>query len=218
MNTQRGGSKKRKGESLEAEKSLYSTFTAAANSVSQLYTAAVQQTKRAEEQGARQALERVAQFVVKEYGNAPAVPTGVLMEVLRQELQAAQCGTTAIQLPFPVPLLPTGGGLGSESSDAHHSDDEHLMSADQSGPAAGFRRCSSGHHISPPKVRGSSAVAQLPALFQQQQMQQQQQQQQQQLAAAQHHQLMMQQHQQQQHAAAAAAGFMHGFTGQQPFQ
>ena len=144
MNTQRGGSKKRKGESLEAEKSLYSTFTAAANSVSQLYTAAVQQTKRAEEQGARQALvsggglrwgaggrlcpspclsalglcpcrarhglarrspppeprftlalhlkspclqERVAQFVVKEYGNAPAVPTGVLMEVLRQELQ-----------------------------------------------------------------------------------------------------------------------------------
>ena len=31
--------------------------------------------------------ERVAQFVVKEYGNAPAVPTAVLMEVLRQELQ-----------------------------------------------------------------------------------------------------------------------------------
>ena len=29
----------------------------------------------------------MAQFVVKEYGNAPAVPTGVLMEVLRQELQ-----------------------------------------------------------------------------------------------------------------------------------
>ena len=25
--------------------------------------------------------------MVKEYGNAPAVPTGVLMEVLRQELQ-----------------------------------------------------------------------------------------------------------------------------------
>lgn len=31
--------------------------------------------------------ERVAQFVVKEYGNAPAVPTAVLMELLRQELQ-----------------------------------------------------------------------------------------------------------------------------------
>lgn len=31
--------------------------------------------------------ERVAQFVVKEYGNAPSVPTAVLMEVLRQELQ-----------------------------------------------------------------------------------------------------------------------------------
>jgi hypothetical protein len=29
----------------------------------------------------------VAQFVVKEYGNAPAVPTVMLMELLRQELQ-----------------------------------------------------------------------------------------------------------------------------------
>lgn len=29
----------------------------------------------------------MAQFVLKEYGNAPAVPTAVLMEVLRQELQ-----------------------------------------------------------------------------------------------------------------------------------
>jgi hypothetical protein len=31
--------------------------------------------------------ERVAQFVVKEYGNSPSVPTAVVMEVLRQELQ-----------------------------------------------------------------------------------------------------------------------------------
>lgn len=42
--------------------------------------------------------ERVAQFVVKEYGNAPSVPTAVLMEVLRQELQVRRwaCGRVAL--------------------------------------------------------------------------------------------------------------------------
>jgi hypothetical protein len=58
MNNPRAANKKRKGESLDAERSLYSSFTAAANAVSQLYTAAVHNTKKAEEQGARQALVR----------------------------------------------------------------------------------------------------------------------------------------------------------------
>lgn len=151
-------SKKRKAAvaSLE-DRTLFQAFTQSANAVSQLYTAAVQAQRRAEEAGARQALvsgaggaagarqraggsrgrclrscrspaaasgsplgrlgragqprssaeqrgsresrlqarrppapslqERVAQFVVKEYGNAGAVPTNVLMEVLRHELQ-----------------------------------------------------------------------------------------------------------------------------------
>ena len=240
--------------------------------------------------------ERVAQFVVKEYGNAPSVPTAVLMEVLRQELQvrrraggrprckrfggvaqqlaagpaglglhlccvmlaeqqlcflqqletaacsnvplpsrpyptcrslslplspqAAQGSAAAIQLPFPVPLLPTGGD--SQASDAH-SDDEHLMSAGEPSPGAGFRRTPSGHTISPPKgVR--PAPGQLPTLFQQQQQQQQQQmqaaaaqQQQQQQAhaaaqqAAMHQQLLAQMQQQQQQPG----GFMPGgFPGQ----
>lgn len=39
--------------------------------------------------------ERVAQFVVKEYGNAPAVPTAVLMELLRSELQVRAAGRVA---------------------------------------------------------------------------------------------------------------------------
>jgi hypothetical protein len=54
---QRGGSKKRKqAESLDAERSLYASFVAAANSVSQLYSAAVQSSKRSEEAGARAAI------------------------------------------------------------------------------------------------------------------------------------------------------------------
>ncbi|PSC67892.1 hypothetical protein C2E20_8429 [Micractinium conductrix] len=197
----RGAGKKRKASSDDSERTLYSAFSHAANAVSQLYTAAAQQAKRSEEAGARQALERVAQFVVKEYGNAPAVPTAVLMEVLRQELQAAQGSAAAIQLPFPVPLLPT------DSSEDVHSDDEALMSAEPT-PST-FRRSANGP--SPPKSHRSSSTApgQLPAFFQQQQ----------QAAQAAHmaqmvHAMAMQQHQQQQQQA-QQQGF--SFPGQ-PYQ
>ena len=56
MNAPRAGKKRKQGEDLEAQRTLYSSFVHAANAVSQLYTAAVQQNKRSEEQGARQAL------------------------------------------------------------------------------------------------------------------------------------------------------------------
>ncbi|KAL4443885.1 hypothetical protein ABPG75_011622 [Micractinium tetrahymenae] len=205
MNFPRGTKKRKQADTLEGERSLYASFSHAANAVSQLYTAAVQQTKRAEEAGARQALERVAQFVVKEYGNAPAVPTAVLMEVLRQELQAAQGGAAAIQLPFPVPLLPT------DSEEGLHSDDEHAMS-EQPTPGGPFRRSTSGHTISPPKGRGG--VPGLPAMFTQAQQQQQMQQMQAaHLAQMQAAHLAQQQQQQQQ---PPGGGF--GFPGHPPFQ
>ena len=51
---------------------------------------------------ARLAQERVASFVVKEYGNAAAVPTAVLMEVLRQEVQVHRVpGRLGVRLPPP---------------------------------------------------------------------------------------------------------------------
>jgi hypothetical protein len=224
MSAQRGGGKKRKqADSGDAERNLYGSFVHAANAVSQLYTAGLQAAKKAEEAGARRALERVAQFVVKEYGNAPSVPTAVLMEVLRQELQAAQGSAAAIQLPFPVPLLPTGDSQGSDA----HSDDEHLMSAGEPSPGTAFRRTPSGHTISPPKG-ARPAPSQLPALFQQQQAQQMQaaaaahQAQQQAQAAAQqaamHQHLLAQMQQQQQQQQQQQGGFMPGGFPGQPFQ
>lgn len=56
MNFPRGTKKRKQADSLDGERSLYASFSHAANAVSQLYTTAVQQTKRAEEAGARQAL------------------------------------------------------------------------------------------------------------------------------------------------------------------
>lgn len=62
MNFPRGTKKRKQADSLDGERSLYASFSHAANAVSQLYTAAVQQTKRAEEAGARQALVSKAKF------------------------------------------------------------------------------------------------------------------------------------------------------------
>ena len=52
--------KKRKAESsLEVERNLHSSFVTAANSISQLFTQAIQQHKKAQVDGAQQALVRV---------------------------------------------------------------------------------------------------------------------------------------------------------------
>lgn len=52
--------KKRKAEtSLEVERNLHSSFVTAANSISQLFTQAIQQHKKAQVDGAQQALVRL---------------------------------------------------------------------------------------------------------------------------------------------------------------
>ena len=49
--------------------------------------------------------------MVKEYGNAPAVPTAVLMEVLRQELQVRRHGRrSAAALHTAPPTASFGAG------------------------------------------------------------------------------------------------------------
>ena len=60
-NAPRAGKKRKSGsQELEADRTLYSSFVHAANAVSQLYTAAAQQSKRSEEAGARQSLVSAA--------------------------------------------------------------------------------------------------------------------------------------------------------------
>lgn len=104
MNVQRGGSKKRKGEStLEAEKSLYGSFVDAANAVSQLYTAAVQQNKRAEEQGARQALVSAAFSL-----HFPCLHACLLGCTMQGPAAAA----TSLPQPCPLPAASPAGTRG----------------------------------------------------------------------------------------------------------
>lgn len=107
--------KKRKPEmDLDLERSLYSTFVAAANSVSSLYTQAQQQQKRAHIDGQRQALEKVVGWLAHEHGNGQPLSAHNLLEYLRFELQhleAAdqQCAANAQPQLFQHQNPNTGG-------------------------------------------------------------------------------------------------------------
>ncbi|KAL0021996.1 hypothetical protein WJX77_004313 [Trebouxia sp. C0004] len=80
--------KKRKAElDLDVERNLHSSFVTAANSISHLFTQAIQQNKKAQVAGAQQALERQVGWLLKEYGNAQYIPMNVLLAHLQQEIQ-----------------------------------------------------------------------------------------------------------------------------------
>lgn len=80
--------KKRKAElDLDVERNLHSSFVTAANSISHLFTQAIQQNKKAQVAGAQQALERQIGWLLKEYGNAQYIPTHILLAHLQQEIR-----------------------------------------------------------------------------------------------------------------------------------
>lgn len=95
--------KKRKYElDLDAERTLYSSFVSAANSVSQLYTQGLQQQRKAAASAARQTLERVICFVLRECGDSQVVSKAVLLEFLQQEYQnvdVQEVNNTSIMQP-----------------------------------------------------------------------------------------------------------------------
>ncbi|KAK9802977.1 hypothetical protein WJX73_002738 [Symbiochloris irregularis] len=80
------GKKRKATEDLDAERTLHHSFVSAANSISHLFTQAVQQHKKAHTAGARQALERQLDWVLSEYGSSATIPTQVLLQVLQSEL------------------------------------------------------------------------------------------------------------------------------------
>lgn len=101
---------------LDAERTLYSSFVSAANSMSQLYSQAVQQQRKSSAAASRQTLERVLGFVLKEYGNSDMVPKAAILQFLQQEYEAVD-GSEHLPHQFPVQLLPT---MTQGPGDAHH--------------------------------------------------------------------------------------------------
>ncbi|KAL3145360.1 hypothetical protein ABBQ38_001614 [Trebouxia sp. C0009 RCD-2024] len=112
--------KKRKAElDLDVERNLHSSFVTAANSISHLFTQAIQQNKKAQVAGAQQALERQIAWVLKEYGNAQYVPISALLGHLQQEIQHVD----ALESQQPqAPGFPAGATGYEPTSDSSMGD------------------------------------------------------------------------------------------------
>lgn len=98
--------KKRKSEvDLDAERTLYSSFSAAANSISQLYTQAVQQQRKASSTAAKQAIDKIICGVVRDFGNCEVIPVSTLLHYLQHEYESCDQQDIVIQ-PHPLQGLP----------------------------------------------------------------------------------------------------------------
>lgn len=98
--------KKRKYElDLDMERTMYSSFVSAANSVSQLYTHAVQHQRKAATAASHQTLERVIRFVLHEFPGSDVIHKASLLQFLQQEHQALESQENTPQ-QLPAGILP----------------------------------------------------------------------------------------------------------------
>jgi hypothetical protein len=135
--------KKRKcpeSEDIESERTLYTNFVTAANSVSQLYALASSQRKQAQEQGERAALERVLNIIYKlsDNGTAESVSTRSLVELISQDLHTARRVGQLTALP-QFPVAPNEGGLKAYSSE----EDEMNITGGEAALGTGLRHSTS---------------------------------------------------------------------------
>lgn len=135
--------KKRKHElDLDAEKSVYTSFVTAANSLSQMYTLAVQQQRKAAASASRQTLERVLTHVLREHGSAGSIPVASLVHFLQQEYSSLEHSDVVGQAA-PVQILPfmasSGLAAGDESPahDVAHKQQRNPSSLGAGAPFAG---------------------------------------------------------------------------------
>ncbi|KAJ8465537.1 hypothetical protein OPV22_028089 [Ensete ventricosum] len=81
--------RKRKSEATgldEADRTLYSTFCAAANSLSQLYTQAMNQQKLSFQAGERHALEKVYQWIMRKHEEGSRITVADIVTHIQSEM------------------------------------------------------------------------------------------------------------------------------------
>jgi len=96
--------KKRKhdGPLDDIERTLYASFSSAANGISQLYTQSLNQQRKAYCLGARHVAERVIQWLEDEHRSQQHVSTTALVALLTRELEDVE-GNAAEQISMAVP-------------------------------------------------------------------------------------------------------------------
>ncbi|KAG0538260.1 hypothetical protein BDA96_03G220200 [Sorghum bicolor] len=109
----------------EADRTLYSTFCGAANSLSQLYTQAMAQQKLSFQAGERHALEKLYQWILRKHDEEARLTVAEIMSHIQHEIDYG--GTDAhvsprvnqhpqIANPFTNSVVPPGTGLYGQSA------------------------------------------------------------------------------------------------------
>ncbi|KAI4317172.1 hypothetical protein L6164_025066 [Bauhinia variegata] len=96
--------KKRKSDATrldEVDRSMYTTFCSAANSLSQLYTQAMNQQKLSFQAGERNALEKLYQWILRQQEEGSRVTTTDIVAHLQNELE---CGAEESSMSPRQPL------------------------------------------------------------------------------------------------------------------
>lgn len=167
--------KKRKPElDLEVERTMYGSFVTAANAVSQLYTQAVQQQRRAAVSASRATLEKVVGFALRENPGGDQLSKSALLQFLQHEYEHVEDQEyVAQQAPVQMmPFMASGMAGGAAVTTSDDSQDNH-----HGGSNKASRHAS---HATSPMMRSMNVNLPYPSLQDHQQQQQQHQPQQQQ--------------------------------------
>lgn len=101
--------RKRKSDATpldEVDRTLYSTFCSAANSLSQLYTQAMNQQKVAFQAGERQALEKLYQWIIRQHEEGSRVTAADIAAHIEKEIDyGGDDSAISPRLHFPHQLL-----------------------------------------------------------------------------------------------------------------
>ncbi|XP_010925339.1 uncharacterized protein [Elaeis guineensis] len=97
--------KKRKSDATrldEVDRSMYSTFCSAANSLSQIYTQAMAQQKVSFQAGERHALEKLHQWILRQHEEGAIVTTAEVIAYLQNEIDyGGEDASMSPRLQFP---------------------------------------------------------------------------------------------------------------------
>ncbi|ONK66430.1 uncharacterized protein A4U43_C06F7930 [Asparagus officinalis] len=79
----------------EVERSMYSTFCSAANSLSQIYTQAMNQQKLSFQAGERHALEKLYQWILRQHQETSRVTAADIVAYLQREIDIGEDSSTS---------------------------------------------------------------------------------------------------------------------------
>ncbi|PKA64505.1 hypothetical protein AXF42_Ash007250 [Apostasia shenzhenica] len=128
--------KKRKSDASrldEVDRSMYSTFCTAANSLSQIYTQAMSQKKLAFQAGERHALEKLVLWIMRQHEEGSRVTASDIFGHLQNEIDYGGDDTSSHKpqrldqhpesiFPLPTSTIQNPGFLASSATRFHPSD------------------------------------------------------------------------------------------------